>query len=112
MYAYLFTHNTFRSRDLASFFDETESIEHWVKFLPMAFILVSEESASEISVRVREAFNGEINFIIVDTSAGRAGWIPRNVWDILKNPNNYSKEKRWETLAKRLAAARDRKKKS
>ncbi len=112
MYAYLFTHNQIlQTNDLTQFFEETDAIEHWVKCLPMAYILVSREPAAQLSNRVRAAFGNDLRFIILDTDTDRSGWLSKNVWEIIRNPDDYSNENRYATLMRRLQKAAARRKK-
>ena len=89
-YTYLFHYNdlaTDKERAKA-FFDATPEISYWYTCMPHSFLIVSDRTAEELTTIIRRLTNDRGRFLVVDTGLDRNGWMPKDAWRIMRNPND------------------------
>jgi hypothetical protein len=73
--------------DVTSFLDADPNVTYWYACLPSSVFLISTDTAGVISERLREHFGDKrgYRFFITEVSSDRNGWVPKQVWHMLKN---------------------------
>ena len=57
----------------------------WKYDMPNSFYIISEESANEISKRIRNHF-GSGRYIVTEIpDSNKQGWLPAETWDLINN---------------------------
>jgi hypothetical protein len=90
LWAYLlvFSDDVGTTKDVHDFVDSHPSIVNWYRWMPNSFVLVSPLTAKTLSDSFHEKFKGR--FVIMDTDTDRNGWLPKEVWDLMKRPRGVS----------------------
>ena len=87
--AYLFSYKPLMWRDgaIKQIVNSTPEIGYWMHFLPNAYILISNLSATDLAARLRQQLNDSEWFIVtrLDPQA-TDGWLPQEAWDRINNP--------------------------
>lgn len=72
--------------DLVQGWDATEA---WVIFSDNAAVIVSADSARDMSADIREKLPGKW-FILTEIVRGNCdGWVPTEVWGLINNPEGW-----------------------
>lgn len=65
-------------------------VTYWYGCLPNTIFLTSTLSAGELSDKIKDNFGtgGGQRWFIAEVGSDRQGWLPKEVWHMLKNPAN------------------------
>ncbi len=84
----VFNANQISRRSVIERIDSLKAIIDWVAFFDNSLCIVGAISASELSGMLREAMP-DVQFIVSELEAGkRNGWLPKSVWEFLKQPRD------------------------
>lgn len=76
---------------IRDFLDQHHRIQHWMTCLPFTFFVVTDMTATELSAEIRALSKGKGRFLVLDTAGVRQGWLPKSVWEMMKNPEGAGK---------------------
>src|SRR5438552_14171145 len=60
-------------------------VETWRTELPNCFYLVSEASANDLAIDLRNNVRTLRNFLIIEASENRQGWLSKETWYLLRH---------------------------
>ena len=91
-WAYLLVFNDkLGTRDqVKDFIDKLPEVTYWYYCLPHAMFLTATGSAGHISDELKRQFGTEDGkrWFITEVHQDRQGWLPKQVWHMLKNPKS------------------------
>lgn len=89
-YLLVFNEKVGTRKDVQAFLDTISEVTYWYGCLPNAVFLTSTATAGTVSDRIKERFGTESGqrFFVTEVHSDRQGWLPKNVWHLLKNPEN------------------------
>ena len=70
--------------DFQPLFKEIKKAKKWWHYLSNTWIILSDESASEINSRLKPYLNNNINLIIFELGSDRQGWLSAKAWTWIK----------------------------
>ena len=76
--------------EVQEFLDNIPEVTYWYGCMPHCVFLTSTLPASEIAQKVGLEFGKESGqrFLVVEVHDDRQGWLPKEVWHVLGNPEN------------------------
>ena len=78
--------------EIRTFLDKSNIIETWRHELPNIFFIVSEESAEEISDRIRRRFkNRDLTHLVMEYTDNSQGWLSNRSWHMLDEKEKLPK---------------------
>jgi len=91
-WAYLLVYNDAcgTQEEIKQFVDQMDAITYWYYCMPHAFFLISTYTAKGITdfMRARFAERKGAYFFVTEIAPDRNGWMPRQVWHMLKDLDN------------------------
>ena len=73
-------------KTVTSRIDEMVEIVNWIAFFDNALCIVSDDDIKVLSAKIGFGLPG-VQFIVTELEIGkRQGWLPKSVWQFLKNP--------------------------
>lgn len=86
-YIVVFTPSYAERQRVQDFLDTVPEVTYWYACLPYCVFLTSTLSANELSDKFNSRFGTEHgNYIIMEANSNRQGWMPENVWHLLRSP--------------------------
>lgn len=87
-YIVAFTASYAERQQVQDFLDTVPEVTFWYASLPYCVFVTSTLTANELSSRFNARFGtARGNYIIMEASANRQGWMPEAVWHLLSNPD-------------------------
>jgi len=88
-YLYVFTPNGFDVKDVTSYLDSVEGVEDWFFSIPNSiFIVGTTVTARKLSSLLRGRFGDHRHFVTLIPQKGRAGWLPKDHWNLFAPDEN------------------------
>jgi len=76
-----------RRSDVQDFLNGMREVSYWYGVLPRCIFCTSSLSANELSNRIIKKFPDK-EFLVMEASENRQGWLPKDAWHLLSNPND------------------------
>lgn len=67
-----------------SLFNEIKKSKKWWHYISNTWLIVTEESASEVFERVKPHLDSNINLVIFEIGTERQGWLSPKAWKWIK----------------------------
>lgn len=64
---------------------------NWRFDMPNCYYLISESSATELSVRLREIAGKDGRFLVSEITSNKSGWLPKETWNLIRNKRGQPK---------------------
>jgi hypothetical protein len=89
-YLIVFNNKIGDRKSFQNFLDTIPEITYWYGCLPNAVFLTSTLTAGQISDKVRSHFGTQDGqrWFVTEVHNDRQGWLPKEVWHMLKNPTD------------------------
>jgi small-conductance mechanosensitive channel len=68
--------------------DKLPEVINWRLELPSTFFLVSELTADQLAIRIRESTKNKGRFIVAEITGNKQGWLYPKSWSIINNKPN------------------------
>jgi hypothetical protein len=96
-YIMLYSASTGSIEEIKEWINSEEAISFWRRDLPNMFYLVSEGSAADLAASFTTFYRGRFperkpRFLIMEASANRQGWLPKESWYVLRNHSMMPKK--------------------
>lgn len=77
-------------KELTDFLSAVPEVTYWYACLPYCVFVTSESSANELFAKIDQQFKARVGRRIIITEVGvdRQGWLPKEAWRVLKNPDD------------------------
>jgi len=89
-YLLVFNEKVGPRKTVQEFLDTLPEVTYWYGCMPSAVFLTSTSTAGQLSEKMKARFGTGTGqrFFITEVHSDRQGWLPKNVWHMLKNPDN------------------------
>lgn len=89
-YLIIFNEKVGARKEVQQFLDAIPEITYWYGCMPHAIFCTSTLSAGELSEKFKERYGTDDGqrFFITEVHSDRQGWMPKQVWHMLKNPRD------------------------
>lgn len=89
-YVLIFNNAVGTREEVVDFLDALPEITHWHAALPHSVFFTSSLSAGQIHQKIADKFgsDGGKRYIVLDTDSDRQGWLPKQAWHMMRNPNS------------------------
>ena len=89
-YLIVFNEKIGTRKDVQAFLDSLPEVTYWYGCLPNAVFFTARVGAGAISEQVKARFGTDSGqrYFITEVHSDRQGWMPKNVWHLLKNPES------------------------
>ena len=88
-YIVVFTASYASRQQVQDFLDTIHEVTYWYACLPYCVFFTSTLSAEVLSQRFNAHFGTtKGNYIIMEASSNRQGWLMKNAWHLLGNPSS------------------------
>ena len=83
-YLLVYSDKNITREQITKFMNESDVIITWRYDMPNSYYFISEESAKDVSMALRESLF-EFRHIIVEIEDNYWGWLPNDTWYLIKN---------------------------
>ena len=83
-YLLVYSDKNITREQITKFMNESDVIITWRYDMPNSYYFISEESAKDVSMALRESLF-EFQHIIVEIEDNYWGWLPNDTWYLIKN---------------------------
>ena len=89
-YLIIFNDKVGTRSDVQSFLDTLPEVTYWYGCMANSVFFTATVGAGYVSDQIKEKFGTDAGqrFFITEVHNDRQGWMPKNVWHLLKNPEN------------------------
>ncbi len=89
-YLLIFNDEVGTRQEVLDFLDSVKEITYWYVCMPHAVFFTSTLTAGGISDLFKQRFGTDKGqrFFITEVHKDRQGWLPKQVWHMLKNPDD------------------------
>lgn len=87
-YVVMFTPSYSERQQAQDFLDTVKEVTYWYACLPYCVFFTSTLTAEELSQRLTSRFGtAHGSYLVMEASRNRQGWLPREVWHLMANPD-------------------------
>ena len=93
-YVVMFTQSYAERQQVQDFLDTVREVTYWYASLPYCVFFTATLTANELSQRFNAHFGTTHgNYLIMEASQNRQGWMTEGAWHLLGNPDSPRLEK-------------------
>jgi hypothetical protein len=88
-YLIIFNEKVGTRKEVQAFIDTIPEITYWYGCVPQSIFCISSLTAGQLSDKLKDRYgtSGGQRFFVTEVHQDRQGWMPKQVWHMLKNPD-------------------------